>query len=287
MLPTFVIGLREGLEAALIVGIVAAFLRQRGRLDALRWVWMGVAAAVAICVAVGVGLQIASRDLPQKQQEGLETIVGVAAVLMVTYMAIWMRRHARDMKGQLEGAAESALMQGSAWALVFMAFFAVLREGFETAVFLLAAFQASDNPALASSGAFIGLVIAAFIGVGIYRGGIHINLSRFFYVTGLMLVLVAAGLVMSAFHTAHEAGWVNFGQARAFDLSWLVQPGTVSSSLITGVLGIQPFPTVIEVIGWLAYFVPLALYLAWPSRPRKRPMEHKATTEAGLHSQGV
>lgn len=288
MLPTFVIGLREGLEAALIVGIVAAFLRQRGRLDALRWVWAGVAAAIAICVAVGVGLQIASTDLPQKEQEGLETIVGVAAVLMVTYMAIWMRRHARDLKGQLEGAAESALVQGSAWALVFMAFFAVLREGFETAVFLLAAFQASDNPSLAGSGALIGVVVAAGLGYGIYRGGVHINLSRFFYVTGLVLVLVAAGLVMSAFHTAHEAGWVNFGQARAFDLSWLVEPGSVTSSLLTGVLGIQPFPTVIEVIGWVAYFVPLTIYLAWPSRRKRKPAPREVQPrEQGLQGQGV
>jgi high-affinity iron transporter len=269
MLPTFVIGLREGLEAALIVGIVAAFLRQRGRLDALRWVWAGVAVAVLICVAVGVGLQVASAELPQKEQEGLETVVGAAAVLMVTYMAIWMRRHARDLKGQLEGAAESALVQCSAWALVFMAFFAVLREGFETAVFLLAAFQASDTPAMAGTGAIIGIVVAVGLGYGIYRGGVHINLSRFFYVTGLVLVVVAAGLVMSAFHTGHEAGWVNFGQDRAMDLSWLVQPGTVWSSVFTGVLGIQPYPTAIEVVGWLAYLVPMVLYLTWPSRKKR------------------
>jgi len=285
MLPTFVIGLREGLEAALIVGIVAAFLRQRGRLDALRWVWAGVAAAVVICVAVGVGLQIASAGLPQKQQEGLETVVGAAAVLMVTYMAIWMRRHARDLKGQLEGAAESALVQGSAWALVFMAFFAVLREGFETAVFLLAAFQASDTPAMAGSGALIGVVAAAALGYGIYRGGVHINLSRFFYATGLVLVVVAAGLVMTAFHTAHEAGWVNFGQGQVMDLSWLVQPGTVLSSVLTGVLGIQPKPVTIEVIGWLAYLVPLVIYLTWPSRKTRRRAEEPATASAEFASE--
>jgi high-affinity iron transporter len=287
MLPTFVIGLREGLEAALIIGIVAAFLRQRGRLDALRWVWAGVAAAIAICVAAGIGLQIASADLPQKQQEGLETVVGAAAVLMVTYMAIWMRRHARDLKSDLEGAAGAALIEGSVWALVFMAFFAVFREGFETSVFLLAAFQASDNPALAGSGALIGVAIAVVLGYAIYKGGMHINLSRFFYVTGLVLVLVAAGLVMTGFHTAHEAGWVNFGQERMFDLSWLVQPGSVLSSLVTGVLGIQPFPTVIEVIGWLVYFVPLAIYLAWPSRkgkPGPRQIQHR---ETGLQGQGA
>src|SRR5450631_827237 len=147
MLPTFVIGLREGLEAALIVGIVAAFLAQQGRHDALRQVWLGTAAAVAICVAVGVGLEILSSDLPQRQQEQLETVVGLIAVGMVTYMIIWMRTHARDLRGDLEAATASALARGSSTALVTMAFLAVLREGFETAVFLLAAFRASGHPA--------------------------------------------------------------------------------------------------------------------------------------------
>src|ERR1700722_16458356 len=105
MLPTFVIGLREGLEAALIVGIIAAFLKKQGRPDLLRWLFAGVAAAVLLCVAVGVGLDVVSRDLPQRRQEGLETVVGVLAVGMVTYMVIWMRRHSRELKGQLEGLA--------------------------------------------------------------------------------------------------------------------------------------------------------------------------------------
>ncbi|HEX5465951.1 MAG TPA: iron uptake transporter permease EfeU [Candidatus Limnocylindrales bacterium] len=273
MLATFVIGLREGLEAALIVGIVAAFLRKRGRLDALRAVWIGVAAAVAICVAVAVGLQVLAAELPQAQQEGLETIVGAAAVVTVTYMVLWMRGHARDLKGQLEGATASALAEGSAWALVAMAFLAVLREGFETSVFLLAAFQAAVDPMLAGLGALIGILVAAGLGYGLYRGGIRLDLNRFFRLTGVVLVLVAAGLVMSALHSAHEAGWLNVGQQQLLDLTWLVQPGTIISALITGVLGIQPRPTVIEVLGWLVYLIPVGLYVAWPQpRPAPRPV---------------
>src|ERR1700761_159133 len=113
MLPTFVIGLREGLEASLIVGIIAAFLRKQGRLDLLRWVYFGVASAVGLCLAVGVALRVLSHDLPQRQQEGLETVVGVLAVGMVTYMVVWMRRHSRDLKGTLEGATADALSGGS------------------------------------------------------------------------------------------------------------------------------------------------------------------------------
>jgi len=271
VLPTFVIGLREGLEAALIVGIIAAFLGQQGRRDALRLVWFGTAVAVAICVGVAIVLQVISSDLPQRQQEGLETVVGALAVCMVTYMIIFMRRHARGLKKDLEGAAASALASGSSRALVAMAFLAVLREGFETAVFLLATFQASGNASTSWLGAVLGIGLAAAIGYAIYKGGVRLNLARFFRVTGLVLVVVAAGLVMTAFHTASEAGWLTVGQAQAFDLSWLVRPGTPVSSLLTGVLGIQPFPAWIEVIAWLAYLIPMVVIVAWPAgQARKR-----------------
>lgn len=266
MLATFVIGLREGLEAALIVGIVAAFLRQRGRADTLRLVWLGVALAVAFCAAVAIGLQVWSASLPQAEQEGLETVVAAVAVVVVTYMVLWMRRHARGLKGDLERAADSALASGTAGALVAMAVLAVLREGFETAVFLLAAFNASGAPLAAGAGAILGIVVATAIGYGIYRGGVRLDLARFFRFTGLVLALVAAGLVASALHTAHEAGWLNVGQAQLFDLSWLIQPGTVVSALLTGVLGLQPQPTVIEAAGWLLYLVPMVAIVAWPSR---------------------
>src|SRR6201995_5277531 len=174
MLPTFVIGLREGLEAALIVGIIAAFRGQQGRRDALRQVWIGTAAAVAICVAVAIALQVISSDLPQRQQEGLETVVGALAVCMVTYMIVFMRKHARSLKKDLQGAAASALATGSSRALVAMAFLAVLREGFETAVFLLATFHASGDATTSWLGALLGILLAVALGYGIYKGGVHI-----------------------------------------------------------------------------------------------------------------
>jgi high-affinity iron transporter len=278
VLPTFVIGLREGLEAALIVGIIAAFLGQQGRRDALRQVWIGTAIAVAICVAIAIALQVISSNLPQQQQEGLETVVGALAVCMVTYMIIFMRRHARDLKGDLEGAAASALASGSR-ALVLMAFLAVLREGFETAVFLLATFHASGDATLSWVGAVVGILLAAVGGYAIYRGGVRLNLARFFRVTGLVLVVVAAGLVMTAFHTANEAGWLTAGQAQAFDLSWLVRPGTPVEPLVTGVLGIQPYPVWIEVAAWVAYLVPMLIIVAWPARARRRPSAASAPAQ--------
>jgi len=268
LLATFVIGLREGLEAALIVGIVAAFLRQRGRSDALRLVWIGVILAIGACALVAVGLQVFSASLPQAQQELLETVVASVAVAMVTYMVVWMRRNSRGLRHDLEAAATSALASGTAWALITMAVLAVLREGFETAVFLLAAFTASGSPIAAGIGAVIGIALAAVIGYGIYRGGVRINLGRFFRITGVVLVLVAAGLVASAIHTGHEAGLILFGQNQVADLSWLMQPGSVISALLTSVLGIQPRPTAIEALGWALYLVPMLLIVLWPAAPR-------------------
>ena len=267
MLPTFVIGLREGLEAALIVGIIATFLAQQGRRDAFRPMWTGVGIAIALCIGVAVALRITEDNLPQRQQEGLATIVALLAVAMVTSMIIWMRRHARGLKGDLEGKAAAALVGGSVGTLVLMAFLAVLREGFETAVFLLAAFQAAREPVAAGGGAVLGLVLAAAIGYGIYRGGVRLNLERFFRFTGFVLVLVAGGLLATAAHTAHEAGWLAAGQAEVFNLRWLVDPGSVRSALLTGMLGIQPEPVVAEVVVWLAYVIPMGILVLWPSRP--------------------
>ena len=277
MLPTFVIGLREGLEAALIVGIVAAFLAQRGRRDALRWMWAGVAAALFLCAAVAVALRIAEENLPQKEQERFETVIALVAVGMITWMVVWMRRHSADLKSDLQKRAEVALVQGSALGLVIMAFLAVLREGLETAVFLLAAFQQSDQPGLTGTGAALGVVLAVILGYLIYRGGVKLNLSRVFRFTGVVLVLVAAGLLAFAVHTGHEGGWINVLLDRAVDLRWLIDPGSVQSALITGMFGIQPEPTVGEAIVWLAYAIPMTIYVL---RPQRRPTPAPASPAA-------
>jgi high-affinity iron transporter len=166
-------------------------------------------------------------------------------------------------------------------ALIGMAFFAVIREGFETAVFLVAAFDGAENPALAGAGAALGIFAAAALGYGIYRGGVSINLSRFFRLTAAVLVLVAAGLFATTMHTAWEAGWITFGQAQALDLTWLVRPGTVSSALLTGMLGLQPKPTQIELAAYLLYAIPMLTYVLWPRQTiRARRAEGRSTPQS-------
>ena len=173
---TFLIGLREGLEATLIVSIVGAFLKRNGH--STRPMFVGVALAVLISVAVGVGLDLLSATLPQARQEMLETVIGAIAVVFVTSMIIWMNRNAARLKGALEHDAQQALNRGGALGLVGMAFLAVLKEGFETSVFLLAAAETSNgNRWFAVFGGALGIAASIGLGVGLYLGGLKLNLA--------------------------------------------------------------------------------------------------------------
>ncbi|MET0699416.1 MAG: iron uptake transporter permease EfeU [Mycobacterium sp.] len=258
------IGLREGLEATLIVSIVGAFLRRNGK--SVRPMLAGIGVAVVVSIAVGVGLDALSTSLPQVQQEMLETVIGVVAVVFVTTMIIWMNRNALGLKGELESEAAQAINSGGSAALATMAFLAVLKEGFETAVFLLAAAQATHGSRWAALfGGVAGIVVAIGIGIGIYFGGLKVNLGRFFRVTGVFLIFIAAGLVTGALRTAHEASWVNIGQQQVFDFSSWMPAKSLLGALITGMFGIPSDPRSIEVLGWLLYAIPVVVVFVWPS----------------------
>ncbi|MDT5219930.1 MAG: high-affinity iron transporter [Mycobacterium sp.] len=261
----FLIGLREGLEVTLILSIAAAFLKRNGQ--STRAMFAAVAVAVLICVGVGVGLNILSEDLPQAQQEMLETIIGVVAVVFVTTMVIWMNRNAGRMQGELEHEAEEAVTRGGSMALVVMAFLAVLKEGFELAVFLLAAAENTHGsrwPAVI--GGMSGVAVAIAVGVGLYYGGLKLDLNRFFRITALFLVLIAAGLALNVLRTAHEAGWLNIGQQQVVDLSSWIPENSVQGALITGMFGIPTDPRLIEVLAWVFYVVAVLVAFLWESR---------------------
>jgi high-affinity iron transporter len=281
---TFLIGLREGLEATLIVSIVGAFLKRNDK--PVRPMFIGVGLAVAISIAVGAGLEVVSASLPQRQQEMLETVIGAIAVVFVTTMIIWMNRNALRMKGELEREAAQAINSGGAFALAVMAFLAVLKEGFETAVFLLAAAQAAHGSRWAAVlGGLAGIAVAIALGAGIYLGSLKLDLGRFFRITGVFLVFIAAGLVMSSLRTAHEAGWITIGQQRAFDLSGWMPTKSVLGALITGMFGVPPDPRLIEVLGWLLYAVPVLIVFLWPARLAPAPAAKRrilVCTAAGL-----
>lgn len=268
MLTTFVIGLREGLEAALVVSIIAAFLTRRGERASLRPMWLGVVAAVVVSVLTAVGLSAAGRSLPFRAREVMEGVLALVAVGGVTYMVVWMRGNSHRLKSEIEERASTAVGTGSAVAFAVMAFVAVVREGLETAVFLLATLSGARTPALGVGGALAGIAVAAALGYGMYRGGVRVNLARFFAVSGVVLVFVAAGVVALAVHSFAEAGVVSLLQRPAVDLSAVIAPGTVRASLITGFLGLQPVPTVAELVAWGLYLVPMLVFVLLPARSR-------------------
>ncbi len=185
MLVAFLIMLREGIEAALIVGIVAGFLKQSGHSKLMPKVWFGVVLASLMCLGLGYGIHSATGEIPQKQQEFVVGIIGLVAVAMLTYMILWMKKAARSMKRQLQDSVQAALNRGSGqgWALVGMAFLAVAREGLESVFFLLAVFKQSPTWQM-PAGAVAGVLAAAVIGALIYQGGMRLNLAKFFRWTG-------------------------------------------------------------------------------------------------------
>ena len=228
--------------------------------------WIGVGAAAALCLAIAVAAQLAGRDLPERQREGMTAVLSLLAVCAVTYMIVWMRRNSRELKRSVERSAEAALAGATSWTLVTMAFVAVLREGLETAVFLLATFKASTSPRASVAGATLGLATSVVLGYGIYRGGVKIDLGRFFRVTGFVLVLVAAGLLASAVEAAAGAGWISSLGGPAVNLGSIVAPGSIPGAALTGMFGVRPQPTWAEVAVWLAYAIPMGAYVLWPHR---------------------
>lgn len=260
MLIPFLIMLREGIEAALIVGIVASYLQQSGRGRLMPAVWVGVLLAVALSLFAGAGLQLMAAEFPQKQQELFEGIVGLVAVVMLTSMVFWMRKTARSIKGQLHASIDRALGHGDGqgWALIGMVFLAVAREGLESVFFLLAIFQQSSGWE-APVGALAGIAVSVVIGYGLYSGGVRLDLRRFFRFTGLFILLVAAGLLAGVLRKLHEAGVWNQLQTVVFDMSATLPMDSPLGAVLSGLLGYQAAPVVGEVIVYLA-FLAVSLY---------------------------
>lgn len=256
LLAPFLIMLREGLEAALIVGIIAGYLRQTGRSAWLPAIWVGVFLAVALSLFVGAALQFASAEFPQKAQELFEAAVGLVAVVILTSMVFWMRKAGRTMGAELRHSVDTALegSHGAAWALIGMAFFAVAREGLESIFFLLAIFQQSPGPAAALS-ALAGVAVAVVLGFGFYYGGIRIDLRRFFRWTGVFILFVAAGLLASVLRNLHEAGLWNLLQTHVYDFSEVLPVSSVPGAILSGVFNYHEAPAVGEVIAYLVFLV--------------------------------
>ena len=256
MLSAFLIMLREGIEAALIVGIIASYLKQSGHGRAMPALIGGVVLAMLMCFGVGWFINAQTGEIPQREQELWVGVIGLLAVLVLTGMTFWMKKAARSIKSELHESINKALNNGR-WqmlSLLAMSFFAVAREGLESVFFLLAAIeQGRENGALL--GAILGMVASVAIGYGLYQGGVRINLAKFFKWTGAFIIVVAAGLLAGSLRALHEAGVWNHLQALVFDWSSFLPVHSVMGVFLSGVFGYTPTPTVGEVWVWATYLV--------------------------------
>ena len=272
MLVAFLIMLREGVEAALIVGIVASYLKQTGRGRLLPAVWIGVVMAALLCLALGLALKAASAEFPQRVQEMFEGAVALFAVVLLGSMVFWMKKAARSIKGELQRSVDTAVGagEGGGLALAGLAFFAVGREGLESVFFLLAIAEQAQGYEM-PVGAALGIAAAVGVGFAIYGFGVRIDLRRFFRWTGVFILFVAAGLVAGALRAFHEAGLWNGLQTTAFDASaWLPQD-SVLGTLLEGLFGYQAAPTLGEVAVYLAFLIPSLLLFLAPTQSQPAP----------------
>ena len=269
MFANYLIGLREGLEAALVVSILVAYLVKSDRRHLLPRIWAGVALAVAVSLAFGAALTFGPRGLTFEAQELIGGGLSIIAVGFVTWMIFWMARAARGLGGELRGQIDTAA-EGSRWSLAIVAVLAVGREGLETALFLWAATQAGTREAAGTiaptweplAGAGLGIVTAVVLGYLIYRGAISINLSKFFTWTGGFLILVAAGVLAYGVHDLQEARFLPGLNDIAFDVSDTVDINSWSGTLLKGIFNFSPVTTKLEAAAWLLYAVPvMALFL--------------------------
>jgi high-affinity iron transporter len=257
MLANFVIGFREGLEAALIVGILAAYLVKLNRKNELGKLWIGVGGAIAVSVALGVILGVLVENVPEGTNELIAGLTSIIAVVFVTWMIFWMAKQSRALSKELRSQVDQA--QKSAWAMAGIAFLAVIREGIETSVFLWSSSRAAGADTYPLIGALLGFIAATVLGYAIYRGAVKLNLSKFFAYTGAFLIIVAAGILCYGIHELQEIGLLPFLTTQTYDLSGVIQEGGVLDTFLRGTISFRSTPSQLESLLWFAYLIPTAV----------------------------
>ncbi|MGO1298179.1 MAG: iron uptake transporter permease EfeU [Vibrio sp.] len=267
----FLIMLREGLEAALIVVLIASYLKKTGQQQWMKAVWLGVSSAATLCLGLGIFIEKTTGEFPQQQQELFEGIVAVVAVVMLTYMVFWMQTASKNIGKDIQTAIDEAvgLQSGQAKALVIMVFLAVAREGLESVFFLIAAFS-QDVGVMAPLGAVTGVLSAVIAGFVIYLGGIRLPLTAFFRWTAVFILFVAAGLAAGAIRAFHEAGLWNYYQDIAYHFGAILSTHSLLGTVLQGLLGYQEAPTDSEVFVYCLYLFPALAWFSVKARAAKR-----------------
>jgi high-affinity iron transporter len=275
----FLIGLREGLEAGLIVGILVAYLNKLGRRDVLPRLWLGIGAAIALSLGTGAILTWGPYGLSFQGQEILGGSLSIVAVGLVTWMIFWMGTHARDLKHDLQSKLDAAIA-GAGMGIVLIGFVSVGREGIETALFIWANVNSSGNAVVSTLGAVLGILVAVVLAYLLYRGLIRINLSTFFTWTGLFLILVAAGVLSYGIGDLQESGLLPGWGQHAFSLAGIVPPSSWYGTILGGVFNFTPEPSWAQFIAWLAYLIVVTLLFIRQVTPTRRAAPSRPPVDA-------
>lgn len=271
------IGLREGLEASIVVMILVAFLVKSDRRDALRWVWLGVGAAVAMTIGVFLGIRYGAYGITGLGAEAIAGIASLLAVAIVTSMVLWMRRASAGLSGELREGMSQALETGAP-AVVMLSFLAVGREGFETALFMVG--YAEAETAWPLVGLVVGIIASAGIAWAMYAGAVRINLAKFFTYTGLFLIIVAAGILSYGIGALQTVGWLPGHGHHAFDISGSMDWSAWYGQILQGVFNVTPTPTVLQLLAWLTYItVVVALFLRTRGGSARKPAADTAPAQ--------
>lgn len=279
-------GLREGVEAALIVGIVLAYLAKTGNRRHFGKIWLGTGGAIAVSLLVGVLLFVTLGGFEEPYEQIFEGIAMLLAAGVVTWMLFWMRRQAASVRGELQERVDRVLTEGTAWGLTVLAFTAVIREGIETSLFLVGQVTAASERSEAGSlsvllGALIGIVIAVGIGWLIYSGSRRVNIRTFFRWTGIALIFIAAGLLSHAVHEFIEVGIITIGTQTAFDISGFLSHEEGIGQFLRALLGYTSRPEIITLVVYVAYVaIVLWMYLR-PVTPREAQSARTAEVAPG------
>ena len=266
MLASFLITLREGLEAALIIGIILAYLARTDNRQGFKPVWLGTSLAVSVSLIAGAAIYFLAGEFSGRAEEIFEGLAMFLAVGVLTWMIFWMRKQAVNIKAHLHAQIQSVLTSGSSRGLVILAFVVVVREGIETVLFLFAATRVAESTVLFTVGGFLGLAIAIVIGYSLYKGATRLNLRVFFNVTSLVLIFFAAGLLAYGIHEFIEAGIIPPLVEHVWDINYILSEKSTFGLFLKAILGYNANPSLIEVIAYPLY---LALALGSYFRPIK------------------
>jgi high-affinity iron transporter len=281
MLPTYLLSLREGLEAALIIGIVLGAVGKIRRADLAPAVWFGVLSAVAVSALTAILLTTFGMSLEEEAEQIFEGITMILAAGILTWMIFWMGKQARFLRGELEAGVNKAAATTGKRAVFLLAFFAVVREGVELAIFVTAAFfagsqsQLSNNISQTLAGTILGLGTAILLGYTIFATTVRLDLRKFFQVTGILLILFAAGLVAHGVHEFNEAGWIPAVIEHIWDVNAILDENSVAGLLMKTLFGYNGNPSLTEMIAYFAYIA--TVFVFWK---RDNSVTVKATAES-------